>query len=118
MNVEPSDGAVVYRSRRNAPEGGPADFAATYRPIGPVQTPQRGTLEYFLTERYCLYTVDSSGRAKRLEIHHWPWPLQAAEATITVNTMAEAAGIPLPATPPLLHFAKRQDMVAWPMTEA
>jgi hypothetical protein len=28
--------------------------------------------------------------------------------------MAEAAGITLPAVAPLLHFAKRQDMVAWP----
>jgi hypothetical protein len=27
--------------------------------------------------------------------------------------MAEAAGLVLPAAPPLLHFSQRQDMVAW-----
>jgi hypothetical protein len=65
-----------------------------------------------------LYTVDKDFRAKRLDIHHLPWPLQAAEATIAVNTMADAAGIRLPATAPLLHFVRRQDMVAWPLREA
>jgi uncharacterized protein YqjF (DUF2071 family) len=72
-------------------------------------------LEEFLTERYCLYADDSSGRLHRLEIHHPPWPLQPAEAVMTRNTMSEAAGISLPAGTPLLHFSKRQDMVAWPM---
>ena len=70
-----------------------------------------GTLQYFLTERYCLYTVDHARRVRRLEIHHPPWPLQPAEASIEVNTMPDANGITLPTMPPLLHFAKRQDVV-------
>jgi uncharacterized protein YqjF (DUF2071 family) len=118
MTVTEVNGEVTCSCKRETRIAGVAEFAATYRPIGPVQLPQRGTLEYFLTERYCLFTVDDSFRAKRLDIHHWPWPLQAAEARITVNTMADAAGIRLPSTAPLLHFAKRQDMVAWPMTDA
>ena len=118
MSAERQAAKVVYTSARNTKIDGVAEFAATYRPIGAVQTPQPGSLEYFLTERYCLYTVDSSFRAKRLEIHHWPWPLQAAEATIAVNTMTEAAGIRLPSIAPLLHFARRQDMVAWPLRDA
>src|SRR5687767_2138849 len=118
MRVGEADGAVTFHSQRDTRMEEVAEFAATYRPVGPVQSPKRGTLEYFLTERYCLYTVDGSFRAKRLDIHHWPWPLQAAEARITVNTMADAAGIRLPSTAPLLHFSKRQDMVAWPMTDA
>jgi uncharacterized protein YqjF (DUF2071 family) len=118
IELQASDGEVRYASRRTTRMEGVADFVASYRPVGPVQLPQPGTLEHFLTERYCLYTVDSSFHARRLEIHHSPWPLQRAEATMTVNTMAEAAGIRLPSTAPLLHFAKRQDMVAWPMTNA
>jgi uncharacterized protein YqjF (DUF2071 family) len=115
MAVQASHGEIGFQSTRDTRMEGVAEFAATYRPVGPVQPPQRGTLEHFLTERYCLYTVDDAFRAKRLEIHHWPWPLQTAEARITINTMAEAAGIRLPSTAPLLHFVKRQDMVAWPM---
>jgi hypothetical protein len=65
-----------------------------------------------LTERYCLYSA-AKGRVYRGEIHHPPWLLQEAEAQITHNSKAEAAGLSLPAEPPLLHFARRQDMVAW-----
>jgi uncharacterized protein YqjF (DUF2071 family) len=115
MEMKRQGGQIVYTSARKTRMPGVAEFAATYRPIGSVQTPRPGSLEYFLTERYCLYTVDRSSHAKRLEIHHPPWPLQQAEATIAVNTMADAAGILLPSTTPLLHFARRQDMVAWPL---
>ena len=117
MAVEEAGGEVRYSSRRDTRMEGVAELVATYRPIGPVQRAAPGSLEHFLTERYCLYTVDASFHARRLEIHHPPWPLQAAQAAIAVNTMADAAGIRLPSTAPLLHFAKRQDMVAWPMTD-
>ena len=114
MDVDMERHSVRYSSHRNTamPTAG---FEATYRPIGPAQSPGPGTLEHFLTERYCLYTIDEDFRARRLQIHHAPWPLQVAEAEIRVNTMADAAGLRLPSTAPLLHFSKRQDMVAWPM---
>lgn len=118
MRVEESAGTIRFHSTRNTRMERAVEFAAVYRPVGPVQHPAPGTLEHFLTERYCLYAVDASFRAKRLEIHHAPWPLQAAEAQITVNTMAAAAGIRLPSTAPLLHFSRRQDTVAWPLREA
>ena len=117
MNVAQQRGEFVYTSTRQTGQGGAAEFAATYQPIGYAVTPEPGSLEYFLTERYCLYTVDSTSRVRRLEIHHPPWPLQAAEARIAVNTMADVAGIRLPSTAPLLHFAKRQDAVAWPLRD-
>ena len=113
IDVEVKDGWVQYSSRRRNSKDGTADFVARYRGIGPIRTPQPGSLEYFLTERYCLYTVDDSFRPYRLEIHHRPWPLQAAELEVTSNTMATAIGIRLAAAAPLLHFAKRQDMVGW-----
>jgi hypothetical protein len=71
-------------------------------------------LEYFLTERYCLYTVHERN-VYRCEIHHLPWPLQDAQATLEVNTMAAAAGIQLPERVPWLHFAKRLDVLIWPL---
>jgi uncharacterized protein YqjF (DUF2071 family) len=103
---------IHYSSRRLSEPH--AQLEATYRGLGDRRPPGRGTLEYFLTERYCLYAVDHKFRAYRLDIHHPPWPLESAEAEITVNTMAEAAGIRLPSQAPLLHFSKRQDMVCWP----
>ena len=113
MSVDVAAGEVRYSSRRHTRIEGVAEFKARYRPIGPVQLPVERTLEYFLTERYCLYRIDESFQIHRLEIHHPKWPLQVADATIERNTMAEAAGIRLPSMAPLLHYAERQDMVAW-----
>ena len=102
---------VRYRStRRSDPR---VAFAGTYAPSGPVFEPRPGTLEHFLTERYCLYTHDSHGHVFRGEIHHPPWPLQTATAEIAENAIGEAQGIALPGPPPLLHFSKRQDVVVW-----
>ena len=110
IDVVSENGWVQYRSRRLG-----AEFRARYGPIGPVYKAAPGSLGYFLTERYCLYTVDHRFRLRRLEIHHPPWPLQRAEAEIEMNTMAAAADVQLPSIAPTLHFARRQDVVVWPL---
>lgn len=104
---------VSYNSRRMGPDP-PAELIATYRPEGPVFEARPGSLEYFLTERYCLYARGLGGHPYRLEIHHPPWSLQPAAAEFTRNTMAAASGVALPGAAPLLHFAARQDVVVWP----
>ena len=92
-------------------------FSAAYEPAGSVVAPQPGSLEHFLTERYCLYHLTRRRVPYRMEIHHPQWQLQTAQAEIRHNTMAEAIGLHLPDRPPLLHFARRQDAVAWMPTE-
>ena len=111
MKAEADGEAIVYRSARRSQS---AEFRGHYGPTGPVVFREPGPLEHWLTERYCLYTVDRN-RVWRGEIHHAPWPLQDASAEIEVNTMAHAAGIELPNTKPLLHFAKRLDVLIWPL---
>lgn len=110
---EGADARIDYRSTRVDRRGRGAAFTARYRPVSPPQPPSAGSLEYFLTERYCLYTLNRRGHVCSVDIHHPPWPLQTAEAEIDRNTMAAAAGIDLPPDPPLLHFSRRQDIVAW-----
>ena len=114
MTVRAQAGGIEYESRRRDPSD--AALSATYRPVGARFQAVHGSFEYFLTERYCLYNLNHQGAPYRLEIHHPPWPLQAADAEFAHNTMADAAGLPLPDIKPLLHFSKRQDMVAWPPT--
>ena len=114
MAVHIAASRVTYRSARRTSAVN-AQFLATYEPVGGVSPAAPGTLEYFLTERYCLYTMTRSGEPRRLEIHHKPWPLQSADGQIAVNTMAKAAGIALSAVAPLLHFAKRMDVLTWGM---
>jgi len=113
MRCVERDGWIRYQSKRTH-RGAPTGLLeGRYRPIGEVFAAHRGTLEHFLTERYCLYTADARERIIRGEIHHSPWPLQPAEAEFTNNSMAETAGVELPARKPLLHFSRRQDVVVW-----
>jgi uncharacterized protein len=112
MSVSEDKGVVEYESRRDACRGA-AEFHATYGPAGTPFAAKRGSLEYFLTERYCLYNVNHHDEPYRLDIHHLPWRLRPARADVAANTMAEVHGINLPDEPPLLYFVDRQDMVAW-----
>ena len=115
MEVTTNNGSIRYSSRRTASGSPAAELVGTYHPAGNVFQASPGSLEYFLTERYCLYTVDDDRQTFRLEIHHPPWPLQPAEASFEVLRMTEQIGLSLPPTNPVLHYARRQDTVAFPM---
>jgi uncharacterized protein len=104
---------IDYRSVREDRRGHDARFAGSYAPVGSVFNAEPGTLEFFLTERYCLYATTSRNRVWRAEIDHVPWPLQPAGADITTNTMARAAGIILPDEEPLLHFSRYIAVRVW-----
>lgn len=102
--------SVAYSSVR---AGSHVAFEGRYAPAGSVRETTPGSLEHFLTERYCLYTQDRRGRRFRLNIHHQPWPLQPAEAAFVTNRVAQPQGIALPDTAPLLHFSRRLDVIGW-----
>jgi uncharacterized protein len=89
-------------------------FSGRYRPTGPVFQAEPESQEAFLTERYCLYTADERGRLYRAEIHHEPWPLQAAEAEVELASISpvELTG------DPVLNFSRRLDIVVWPLKPA
>jgi uncharacterized protein YqjF (DUF2071 family) len=111
--VHTGQGRIRYTSRRTHPGASPAEFAADYGPVGDVFDAQPGSLEYFLTARYCLYATDRHGRVLRAEIDHPAWPLQSAEAEVRCNSLTDWLGIRLPDDRPLLHFSRRIEMVAW-----
>jgi uncharacterized protein YqjF (DUF2071 family) len=104
-----------FSSRRTRGGAAEAEFSASYMPESPAAYPARGTLEHWLTERYCYYTVARSGRLYRCEVHHAPWPLQRASAEIAANTMALSHGIMLPETEPVLHYANYMKALIWPL---
>jgi uncharacterized protein len=112
MSIDRAGGWISYRSRRTQHDAPAAELSARYRPVGQSFHPEPGSLEHWLTERYCLYTLDERRRVHRGEIQHPPWRLQAAEATLPENTMVRAARLELDGEP-LLHYAARQDVVFW-----
>jgi uncharacterized protein YqjF (DUF2071 family) len=107
-----ADGSVVYRSDRTHRGAAGASLDASYRPEGEAHHAARGTLEYFLVERYELFSASRRGLL-HVKVAHRPWPLQPASARIVLNTMGEAAGITLEGEPAHLHFARRLDVRVW-----
>jgi uncharacterized protein YqjF (DUF2071 family) len=105
-----------YRSKRLDTAAEEAAFEADYRAAGTPAPAKAGSLDYFLAERYCLYTVFEQ-KLLRAQIHHPPWPLQPAEAEIRANTIPPDALRPL-AGEPLLHYSARQDVLIWALEPA
>lgn len=105
---------IYYRSQRTHRGAARADFIARYRPTGRVTYAHPQSIAAWLTERYCLYT-NIGRQAYRANIHHVQWPLQPAEVEVSRNTMADAHGIQLPASDPLLYYAHRLDVLVWPI---
>ncbi|HEY6337626.1 MAG TPA: DUF2071 domain-containing protein [Candidatus Sulfotelmatobacter sp.] len=114
MSCKERDGTFQYSSFRLR---APAEFRARYRPMAEARLCEKGSLNYWLTERYCLYTTHR-GHILRCEIHHQPWPLQDAEAEFETNTVAAAAGMDLSAAPLSLLFSRRLEALIWPLHRA
>jgi len=111
MQMRRMKGDVDYRSKRLNAGASPAEFRARYRPTGDVYRAEPGSLEHFLTERYSLFVLRAA-LLFRLDIEHAPWPLQPATADVELNTMAESAGIQLPAEKPHVCFSRQLDVEA------
>ena len=89
-----------------------AVWRSTYQPSAGIQLAVPGSIEHFLTERYCLYAVHQ-GQVYRGEVHHSPWPLQPARARIDENTIAEAAEISLHGPPLHLSYTRQIEVLIW-----
>jgi uncharacterized protein len=106
------DGTIHYSSKRLLTHRS-ARFEARYLGLDELASPSTpGTLEHFLTERYCLFT-SHGGRTLVGHIHHLPWPLQKAEADFAINDLPAAHGITLPNRSPVLHFVRKLEVYIW-----
>jgi uncharacterized protein YqjF (DUF2071 family) len=104
---------IHYSSRRSHKGAPPAELDMEYRPAGDVFRAKPGTLDYFLTERYCLYSANRREELFRCEVAHDAWPLQPAKATVQRNTMTRQLDFDPPPESPLLHYADFLEVVAW-----
>jgi uncharacterized protein len=112
MQYGESNGLIHYASDRIVLNETAANFQAVYESVAPPRLAQDGSLEHFLTERYCLLTVNN-GKVYRTDIHHAPWKLSPARALISVNSMADPLGIDLPTEPDSVLYSHDISMVAW-----
>ncbi|HUX27272.1 MAG TPA: DUF2071 domain-containing protein [Terracidiphilus sp.] len=106
----------AFYSRRRL-SGSPVMFKARYRGLGPTRRlaeMRSGSLEYFLTERHCLFIRNGAGQMVRTNIHMVSSPMEDAEAEIDHNDLASAIGIHLPPQDPVFYYSRRLAVYVWP----
>ena len=103
---------IAYSLVRN--EDPPAEFHAVWTIGESMPVSRSGSLEFFLTERYCLYS-EHRGKLYRARIHHGPWPLRRAAVASFRSTMIESLGLTTPDGAPLLHYAEEIKVDLWPL---
>ncbi len=99
IDLEQAGATTRYHSRRTHRGAPPATFAATWTVGERLPEAAPPSLEFFLTERYCLY-APWAGAIRRTRIFHAPWPLARATVEHLDSTMLEAHGLPTPEAPP------------------
>lgn len=110
------DGQLIdYALKRK--DDPPAAFEASWEIGDKLPYSHPGSLEFFLTERYCLYSEDD-GKLFRARIHHQPWPLQKAELRSFESSMIESQGLPTPKGDPLLHYCEELSVEIWQLEKA
>ena len=97
---------VRYRSARRT-GAATLDLDASIGP--PLSASAPGTRAHFLLERYLLFSA-RRGRIDRGQVHHPPYPAQAATVHAVETTLLEAAGLPAPGDPPLAHYSAGVDV--------
>ncbi|HZE72055.1 MAG TPA: DUF2071 domain-containing protein [Pyrinomonadaceae bacterium] len=112
MELDQDGNKIKYSSVRS--DDPPAELQATWTIGERLPFSHPGSLEFFLTERYCLYS-ERGGNLYRGRIHHEPWPLQEAALTFFNSTMIESQGLPTPKDAPLLHYCEEIKVDIWPL---
>jgi uncharacterized protein YqjF (DUF2071 family) len=116
MSLERRDRTIYFASRRDHRCAAPAEFEAVWMVGERLGEAKPGSLEFFLIERYCLYSA-RGGKLYQVRILHEAWPLQAAHLSSYRSTMIEAQGLPSPEGGPLLHQQGEPLKVrVWPKT--
>jgi len=117
MRIEAiTERGFTFFSRRRFSRS-PVLFKASYRGLGPTHKlaeNRPGTIEYFLTERYCLFSQNSAGELVRANVHHVPWPLEEAAADIEHNDLPATIGVSVENQQPVLHYSRRLAVYVWP----
>ena len=116
MSLTRSGDTLRYTSERLHPAPLPAQSDVQIVPTGNVFFAIPGTLEHFLAERYILYS-GSNNKLNRGRVHHAPYPLQTATVMHLDDSLVSSAGIVVPDTPPIAHYAAAVDVEVFPLVQ-
>ena len=116
MSAVLENGAVNYQSRR---KGGEETANYLYQGDGQTRTAQPGSLDFFLLERYLLFSTDGKDRLKVGQVHHHPYPYQQATCENPSLLPFTWNGFPPPTTnPDSVLYSPGVDVTIFPLRNA
>jgi uncharacterized protein len=106
MTLERDGDWIAYATKRRGAE---AACTARYRPGTLLGPSPEGTLEYFLLERYLLFSLKRDVVYEGQVVHE-PYPAQQVELASIEESLLRAAGLERGATPCAVHYAAGVDV--------
>ena len=103
-------GTIDYASTRT--EKPVASFHGSWNIGETIPFSHPDSLEFFLTERYCLY-AERDRQLYRARIFHQPWPLQKATINSYESSMIEVLGLKSRRDEPALNYVEAIDVEIW-----
>jgi len=113
MEIKTRGTAIEFKSKRL--QDNEIELICNYKPISDPFQATKGSFEEWMVERYCFYTLNTSGIPLRCDILHEPWILQEAQAEFSKNSILSKQGITVNNNEPIVHFAKKIEVRAWPL---
>jgi uncharacterized protein len=110
IEMEQRGEQIHYKLSRD--EDPQADFNAVWSIGSELGISQPGTREFFLTERYVLYT-EAQGQLYRARIFHQPWNLRQAYLGDYRTNILTANRLPSPKQQPIVHYADEVNVDIW-----
>jgi uncharacterized protein YqjF (DUF2071 family) len=103
MRHQPGGDRIAYYSRRRTPGAACAEFS--YQPNPNGSPAAEDSLEWFLVERYLLFSADSKGRLYCGKVHHRPYRISPAVCESWSTAPLALDGFIEPTDPPASMLA-------------
>ena len=113
MRAQRAGEAIHYQCRRRGETGEPWRYAWTPGPTAAQAQP--GSLDFFLIERYVLFSTDHAGRIYEGRVHHAPYRIHTPVVSGLSSGPARLAGFELTGEPASLLGAQSVDVSIFPL---
>jgi len=113
MSAKTCDGAIQYQCRRRGEAGEPWRYAWT--PGATAASAEPGSLEFFLIERYVLFSTDRAGVLHEGRVHHPAYQINTPVVSECSAGPGRVAGFDLEGGPVSLLGAQSVDVSIFPL---
>lgn len=113
MSAKRHGGTIRYLCQRRHETGPP--WCYDWSPGMPSTPAETGSLDFFLVERYLLYSTDSQGRLLEGQVHHAPYRIHTPRVSEFSVGPANLLGFDLQGAPSSLLGAEAVDVSIFPL---